>query len=100
MGNRPVGKSRQRWQEDVTEELKKLKVKNWKEELKDRRTWRDLAEKTKNPQRVVMPNDDDDDYYYIYIYIPKFEIVISTLRYSRCRLKDNVKLGFLVSWFP
>jgi len=26
---------------------KKLKVKNWKEAAKDRRTWRDLAEKAK-----------------------------------------------------
>jgi hypothetical protein len=26
------------------EDLKKLKVKNWKEVAKDRRTWRDLAE--------------------------------------------------------
>jgi len=31
MGTRPVGKPRQRWQEDVMEDLKKLKVKNWKE---------------------------------------------------------------------
>jgi hypothetical protein len=29
------------------EDLKKLKVKNWKEAAKDRRTWRDLAEKAK-----------------------------------------------------
>jgi len=27
---RPVGRPRQRWQEDVMEDLKKLKVKNWK----------------------------------------------------------------------
>jgi hypothetical protein len=27
--------------------FKKLKVKNWKEVNKDRRTWRDLAEKAK-----------------------------------------------------
>jgi len=47
MGIRPVGRSRQRWQEDVMEDLKKLKVKNWKETAKDRRTWRDLAEKAK-----------------------------------------------------
>ena len=47
MGTRPVGKPRQRWQEDVMEDLKKLKVKNWKETAKDRRTWRDLAEKAK-----------------------------------------------------
>jgi hypothetical protein len=47
IGNRPVGRPRQRWQEDVMEDLKKLKVKNWKEKAKDRRPWRDLAEKTK-----------------------------------------------------
>ena len=46
MGTRPVGRPRQRWQ-DVMEDLKKLKVKNWKEAAKDRRTWRDLAEKAK-----------------------------------------------------
>jgi len=42
MGTRPVGKPRQRWQEDVMEDLKKLKVKNWKEAAKNRRigeTW-------------------------------------------------------------
>jgi hypothetical protein len=29
------------------EYLKKLKIKNWKEAAKDRRTWRNLAEKPK-----------------------------------------------------
>jgi hypothetical protein len=47
MGTRTVGKPRQRWQEDVMEDLENLKIKNWKEGAKDRRTWRDLAEKVK-----------------------------------------------------
>ena len=47
MGTKPVGRPRQRWQEDVTEDFKKLKIKNWKETAKDRRTWRDLTEKVK-----------------------------------------------------
>jgi hypothetical protein len=47
MRTRPVGKPRQRWQEDVTKDLNKLEVKNWKEAAKERRTWRNLAEKTK-----------------------------------------------------
>ena len=48
METRPVRRPRQRWQEDVMEDLKKLKIKkNWKDTAKDRRTWRDLAEKTK-----------------------------------------------------
>jgi len=29
------------------EDVKRLKIKNWKETAKDRRTWRDLAEKAK-----------------------------------------------------
>jgi len=41
------------------EDLKKLKVKNWKSTAKDRRTWRDLAEKAKNPQSFVVPNYDE-----------------------------------------
>jgi len=47
IGTRPVGRPRQRWQEDVMEDLQKLKVKNWKEAAKDRRTERDLAVKVK-----------------------------------------------------
>jgi hypothetical protein len=43
MGTRPMGRPRQRWQEDVMEDLKKSKVKNWKETAKNRRTWRDLT---------------------------------------------------------
>ena len=45
MGTRPIGRPRQRWQEDIMEDLKKLKVNNWEETAKDRRTWRDLTEK-------------------------------------------------------
>jgi uncharacterized coiled-coil protein SlyX len=47
MGVRPIDRPKQRWQEDVMEDLKKLKVKNWKETAKGRRTWRDLVEKAK-----------------------------------------------------
>ena len=47
IGTRPIGRPRQRWQGDVMEDLKKLKVKNWKETATDRRICRDLAEKAK-----------------------------------------------------
>jgi hypothetical protein len=47
MGTGPVGRPRQRWQEDVLEDLKNLEVKNWKEAAKGRRTCRDLAEEGK-----------------------------------------------------
>jgi len=47
MWTRPVGRPRQQWQGDVMEDLKNMKVKNWKEIAKDRRTGRDLAETAK-----------------------------------------------------
>jgi len=47
MGIRAVGRPRQRWQEDVMEDRRKQKVKNWEEIAKDRRTGRDLAERAK-----------------------------------------------------
>jgi hypothetical protein len=35
------------------EDLKKLKVKNWKEAAKDRRMWRDLAERAKTHKGLL-----------------------------------------------
>jgi hypothetical protein len=55
VGTRPIGWPRQRWQEDVMEDLRKLKVKNWKETAKknlERPDW-----EGENPQRIVVPND-------------------------------------------
>jgi len=34
MGTRPIGRPRQRWQEDVMEDLKKLKVKTKRRQLR------------------------------------------------------------------
>jgi hypothetical protein len=31
---RPIGRPRQRWQEDIMEDLKKMKVKNWRKQLR------------------------------------------------------------------
>jgi hypothetical protein len=41
------------------EDLKKMKVKNWKEAAK--KNLERLGWEGENPQRVVMPNDDDDE---------------------------------------
>jgi len=52
METRPVGRPRQRRQEDVMDDLKMLKLKNWKETAEDRRTWREMAEKGKTHKRL------------------------------------------------
>jgi hypothetical protein len=54
MGTRPVGRPRQRWQEDAMEDLIKLKIKNWKEIAKDRRAWRDLNRGEVGPSKIQL----------------------------------------------
>jgi hypothetical protein len=39
----PVGKSRLRWIDQVEEDLKKMKVRNWKEKCKNRRLWNKIV---------------------------------------------------------
>jgi hypothetical protein len=51
MGTRPVGRPRQQWQEDVMGDLKKLKIKNWKETAKGRRTWRETWLRRRKPHK-------------------------------------------------
>jgi hypothetical protein len=50
MGTRTLGKPRQRWHEDVMEDLRKRNVKNWKEIVKDKKlgkTWLKRQKTTK-----------------------------------------------------
>jgi hypothetical protein len=41
------GRPKQRWINDVTEDLKKLKIIGWKEKAKNRVAWRQLVEEAK-----------------------------------------------------
>jgi hypothetical protein len=47
MGSRPLGRPRLCWLDDVCDDLKVLKVRNWKELAMDRKAWNDLFGKTK-----------------------------------------------------
>jgi hypothetical protein len=48
--SRPVGKPRLRWLNQVEEDLKELKVRNWREKCKDRRLWNEIAKGAKTHQ--------------------------------------------------
>jgi inhibitor of KinA sporulation pathway (predicted exonuclease) len=44
---RPVGRPKHRWDEDVRNDLKKMKLLKWKEQAQDRQEWKKIVEKTK-----------------------------------------------------
>jgi hypothetical protein len=50
--SRPVGRPSLRWFEQVEEDLKKMKVRNWREKCKDRRLWNEIVKQAKTHQRL------------------------------------------------
>jgi hypothetical protein len=45
--SRPVGRPRLRWLEQVEEDLKKMKLRNWREKCRDRRLWNEIVKQAK-----------------------------------------------------
>jgi hypothetical protein len=78
MGTRLVGRPRQRWQEDVMEDLKKLKIKKYgRKQLraeKLRETWLRRRKSTKGCSADDDDDDDDDDDSNDKIFAPEFDI--------------------------
>jgi hypothetical protein len=44
---RRKGRPRMRWPDDVESDLKKMKMKGWKEKMRDRKQWRLVVEEAK-----------------------------------------------------
>jgi len=42
---RPVGRPKSRWEDDVRNDLKKMKLIKWTEQVQDRLEWKDIVEK-------------------------------------------------------
>ena len=50
--SRPVGRPRLKWLEQVEEDLKEMKVRNWREKCKDRRLWNEIVKQAKTHQEL------------------------------------------------
>ena len=44
---RPAGRPTSRWEDDVRNDLKKMKIMKWAEQVQDRLKWKDAVEKAK-----------------------------------------------------
>jgi hypothetical protein len=44
---RPVGRAKSRWEDNVRNDLKKMKLIKWTEQVQDRLKWKDTVEKAK-----------------------------------------------------
>ena len=51
---RPAGRPKSRWEDEVRNDLKKMKFMKWGEQVQDRLKWKDVVEKAKTI-RVVAP---------------------------------------------
>jgi len=47
MLTRPLGRPKNRWEDDIINDMKKLKIKNWTSCIQDRNEWKLYAEKAK-----------------------------------------------------
>jgi len=47
MQTRPPGRPKNRWEDDIRNDMKKLKIKNWTSYIQDRNTWKLYAELAK-----------------------------------------------------
>jgi len=44
---KPDGRPKSQWEEDVRNDLKKMKLMKWVEQVQDRLKWKDIVEKAK-----------------------------------------------------
>jgi hypothetical protein len=60
MLTRPLGRPKNLWEDDIRNDIKKLKIKNWTGCIQDRNKWKLFVEKAKSSKiEVVVPEEED-----------------------------------------
>jgi hypothetical protein len=61
MLRRPLGRPKNRWDDDLRNDMKKLKIKNWTNCMQDRNNWKLYVEKAKHSKiEVVAPKEEEE----------------------------------------
>jgi hypothetical protein len=54
MLRRPLGRPKNRWEDDIRNDIKKMKIKNWTNCILDRKNWKLYVEKAKTFQELKL----------------------------------------------
>jgi hypothetical protein len=49
---RPKGRRRLRWEDDARNDLRKMRVKNWKQRVQERKQWKEIIEQAKTHKEL------------------------------------------------
>jgi hypothetical protein len=52
MSKRPIGRPKTRWEDDVLEDKKIIKISNWKKVAQNRDSWKKVVEQVRNLYRL------------------------------------------------
>ena len=52
MSKRPIGRPKTRWEDDVLEDIKSIKISNWKEIAQNRDSWKKVVEEARTLYRL------------------------------------------------
>jgi len=52
--------SHSNWRDEVINDIKKLKLRNWIQLIKDKKAWNDLMEKTKTHVGFLVPEEEEE----------------------------------------
>jgi len=57
---RSQGKPKYRWEDNITQDIGQMKIKNWIACIQDRGKWKEVVEKTKTFNREVQRLEEED----------------------------------------
>ena len=59
MLTRPLGRPKNRWEDDIINDMKKLKIKNWTSYIQDRNKWKLYVKKPKHSKNEVVAPEEE-----------------------------------------
>jgi hypothetical protein len=66
MLTRPLGRPKNRWEDDIINDMKKLKIKNWTSCIQDRNKWKLYVERAKSSKNEVVAPEEEASFANIY----------------------------------